>query len=182
MDEQEKVQNWISGMVGELNRLRRVQPAWVHQLQAQSNQQPPVFMAPSSSSLPAQASSSSASNVPVKAAPSSRNPSMASCSKNAAFPKVQGADPWADHKPRSQWMESITWLPQPERSRKVQFVQLSDSKALARRASSFVFSSLHVIHVHNALEGGVSCRATWTMISRGHCCAMAQGKREHLAD
>ena len=29
MDETEKVQNWISGMIGELNRLRRVQPAWV---------------------------------------------------------------------------------------------------------------------------------------------------------
>ena len=27
MDETEKVQNWISGMIGELNRLRRVQPA-----------------------------------------------------------------------------------------------------------------------------------------------------------
>ena len=36
MDETEKVQNWISGVIGELNRLRRVQPAWFHQLQAQA--------------------------------------------------------------------------------------------------------------------------------------------------
>ena len=102
MDETEKVQNWISGMIGELNRLRRVQPAWVHQLQAQASQQPPSSMAPSPASAPAQASSSSASSVPVKAAPTSKNPSMASTRRNAPFPNVQGADPWAGHKPRSQ--------------------------------------------------------------------------------
>ena len=102
MDETEKVQNWISGMIGELNRLHRVQPAWVHQLQAQANQQPPSSMAPSPASAPAQASSSSASSVPAKAAPISKNPSMASAPRNAPFPNVQGADPWAGHKPRSQ--------------------------------------------------------------------------------
>ena len=83
MDEQEKVQNWISGMIGELNRLHRVQPAWIHQLQAQGNQQPPVSMAPSSSSQPAQASSSSASTVPAKAAPRI----SWECSKECSFPE-----------------------------------------------------------------------------------------------
>ena len=37
MGEQEKVQYWISGVIGELNRLRRVQPARINQLQAQGN-------------------------------------------------------------------------------------------------------------------------------------------------
>ena len=40
MDEQEKVQNWISSMTDEINRLRRVQPAWIHQLQSPGSQQP----------------------------------------------------------------------------------------------------------------------------------------------
>ena len=102
MDETEEIQNWISGMIGELNRLRRVQPAWVHQLQTQVSQQTPMSMPPSQASAPAQASSSSASNVPVKTTPTSKNPSMASAPRNAAFPEVQGADLWADHKPRSQ--------------------------------------------------------------------------------
>ena len=96
MDETEKVQNWITRMIGEPNLLRRVQPAWIHQLQAQSNQQPPVSMTSSSSSPPVQGSVSSASNVPAKAATTLKNPSMASAPRNAAFPKVQGADPWAD--------------------------------------------------------------------------------------
>ena len=102
MDETEKVQNWISGMIGELNRLRRVQPAWVHELQAQANQQPPSSMVPCSASAAAQASSSSASSVPAKAAPASKHPSMASTPRNAPFPNVQGTDLWAGHKPRSQ--------------------------------------------------------------------------------
>ena len=34
MDEQEKVQNWISGTTDEINRLRRVQPTWIHHLQS----------------------------------------------------------------------------------------------------------------------------------------------------
>ena len=55
---------------------------------------PPGF--PASSSQPAQASSSATSTVPVKAAPASRNPSMASGPKHAPFPKTQGADPWAE--------------------------------------------------------------------------------------
>ena len=33
MDEQERVQTWISGMTDELIRLKRIQPAWIHQLQ-----------------------------------------------------------------------------------------------------------------------------------------------------
>ena len=48
MDEQEKVQSWISGMTDEINRLRRTQPAWIQQLQSQGNSQPPVSMAPAS--------------------------------------------------------------------------------------------------------------------------------------
>ena len=38
MGEQEKVQNRITGVIGELNLLRRVQPAWIQQLQSQGNQ------------------------------------------------------------------------------------------------------------------------------------------------
>ena len=37
MDEQEKVQTWIAGMTDELVRLRRIQPAWIQQLQTQGN-------------------------------------------------------------------------------------------------------------------------------------------------
>ena len=102
MDEQEKIQGWISGMIDELNRLRRVQPAWTQHLQSQGNPQPPVSMDPAASSQPAQASSSAASTVPLKAAPASRNPSMASAPKNAPFPKTQGADPWAGAWTRQQ--------------------------------------------------------------------------------
>ena len=102
MDEQEKVQGWISGMTDDINRLPRVQPAWIQHLQDQGNQQPPAPTVPSSSSQPEQASSSAASTVPVRAAPVSRNPSMASAPKHAPFPKTQGADPWADPKSRQQ--------------------------------------------------------------------------------
>ena len=80
MEETQKVQTWISRMIGELNRLRRVQPAWVQQLQAKANQQPQPSIAPSAAPapVPAQsASSSSAPGIPVKAAPTSKNPSMA---------------------------------------------------------------------------------------------------------
>ena len=35
MDEQEKVQTWNAGMTDELIRLRRIQPAWIQQLQTQ---------------------------------------------------------------------------------------------------------------------------------------------------
>ena len=102
MDEQEKVQGWISGMTDELTQLRRVQPAWIQHLQSQGSQQPPVSIAPASSSQPAQASSSVASVVLAKPAPASRNPSMACAPKNAPFPKTQGADPWAEAWTRQQ--------------------------------------------------------------------------------
>ena len=36
MDEQEKVQIWIAAMTDELIRLRRIQPAWIQQLQRRS--------------------------------------------------------------------------------------------------------------------------------------------------
>ena len=105
MEETQKVQTWISRMIGELNRLRRVQPAWVQQWQAKANQPPQPSIAPSAvpAPVPAQsASSSSASGIPVKAAPTSKNPSMASAPRNAPFPNTPGADPWAAHQPRSQ--------------------------------------------------------------------------------
>ena len=92
-DETEKAQGWISGMIGELNQLRRVQPAWIQHMQVQASQQPSSSMT-QSASAPAQASSSSASMVPVKAAPCSKNSSMASAPKNPPFPSTQGADPW----------------------------------------------------------------------------------------
>ena len=65
MDEQERVQSWIAGMTDELIRLRRVQPAWIHQLQNQGGENAPQtsMMAPSSQQQPG--SSSSASTVPV---------------------------------------------------------------------------------------------------------------------
>ena len=56
--------------------------------------------APSKAPAPA-ASSSSAPDIPVKAAPTSKNPSMASAPRNAPCPAIQGADPMEEHKPRS---------------------------------------------------------------------------------
>ena len=45
MDEQERVQPWIAGMTDELIRLKRVEPAWVHQLQNQGGPAaPPTSM------------------------------------------------------------------------------------------------------------------------------------------
>ena len=37
MEETQKVQTWISRMIGELSRLRRIQPVWVQQLQAKAS-------------------------------------------------------------------------------------------------------------------------------------------------
>ena len=99
MDEQEKVQTWIVGMTEELIRLRRIQPAWVQQMQ---QPHPPLVLqtsmaASSSSSQQLQpTSSSSASNIIVKPAPTSRNPSMASAPRNPPFPTGMGAVPWAE--------------------------------------------------------------------------------------
>ena len=91
---EETVQTWISRMIGELNRLRRVQPAWVQQLQAKANQQRPSSIAPAPAPVP--------SHIPVKATRASKNPSMSSAPRNAPFPNTQGADPWAAHQSRSQ--------------------------------------------------------------------------------
>ena len=111
MEETQKVQTWISRMIGELNRLRRVQPALVQQLQAKTSQQPQPSIAPASAPAPApelsqapaqSTSSSSAPGIPLKAAPTSKNPSMSSVPRNAPFPNIQGADPWAAHNPRSE--------------------------------------------------------------------------------
>ena len=102
MDEQERVQSWIAGMTDELIRLKRAQPAWIHQLQNQGGPSAPPtsMMAPSSQQQPA--SSSPASIVPVKPAPISRNISMASAPQNAPFPAAMGADPWAEAKMKQQ--------------------------------------------------------------------------------
>ena len=96
MDEQEKVQNWISGMTDEINRLRRVQPAWTQHLQSPESQQHPMSMTPASSSEQPPASSSAASTIPVKAAPAPKNASMVCAPRNAQFSNVKGADPWSE--------------------------------------------------------------------------------------
>ena len=99
MDEQEKVQSWISGMTEDLLRMKRIQPAWIQPVLSQGcppAQQPAPY-------IPSQpASSSSASMVPVKPAPMIRNPSMASAPQNAPFPSSMGADPWAEAKMKQQ--------------------------------------------------------------------------------
>ena len=87
-----RVQSWISGMTGDFLRLKRVQPAWVQQIQNPPAPQP----VPCSQSQPA--SPSSASMVPIKPAPMIRNFSMASAPQNAPFPSMMGADPWAEAK------------------------------------------------------------------------------------
>ena len=108
MEETQKVQTWISRMIGELNRLRRAQPAWVQQLQAKASlQQPQPSIAPAPAPAPSQApaqsaSSSSAPGIPVKAAPTSKNLSMSSVPGMRRFPDTQGADPWAAHKFRTR--------------------------------------------------------------------------------
>ena len=97
MDEQEKVQTWISGMTNELIRLRRIQPAWIQQLQNQGGPPAPQMSIAVPSIQPQQtASSSAASTIQVKPAPAPRNPSMASAPRNAPFPGGMGADPWSE--------------------------------------------------------------------------------------
>ena len=69
MDEQEKVQTWISGMTDELVRLKTIQPAWIHQLQTQSGPPaPPTSMGTSSIQQHQPASSSAASTITVRQA------------------------------------------------------------------------------------------------------------------
>ena len=99
MDEQERVQSWISGMTEDLLRMKRVQPAWAQPMQ-QPGCPPAQQPAPCSPSQPA--SSSSAAMVPVKPAPMIRNSSMASAPQNAPFPSMMGADPWAEAKMKQQ--------------------------------------------------------------------------------
>ena len=94
MDEQEKIQQWISGMIDELIRLRPIQPAWIQQLQSQRGPPPQTSMAAPSIQPQQPASSSAASTIPVKPAPAPKNTSMASAPKHAPFPsaKVIGID------------------------------------------------------------------------------------------
>ena len=96
-DEQEKIQNWMSGMTDEFIRSRRTQPAAsmdstnaISRESAASDVNGPSFH---SSSQQPTASSSAASTIPVKAAPAPKNASMASAPQNAPFPNVKGADP-----------------------------------------------------------------------------------------
>ena len=84
MDEQERIQSWISGVTEELIRMKRIQPAWVQQMQNQGCPAAPPMPMIAPSSQPQPASSSSASTVPVKPAP------------------MMGADPWADAKLKQQ--------------------------------------------------------------------------------
>ena len=99
MDEQEKVQSWIAGMTEDLLRMKRIQPAWAQPILNQGCQ--PVQQAPPCA--PSQpSSSSSASMVPVKPAPTIRNPSMASAPQSAPYPSSMGADPWAEAKMKQQ--------------------------------------------------------------------------------
>ena len=89
-DEQEKVHKWIEGMTEDLLRAKRASYAQPHWMPSMAN---PLQPAPPSV-LPQQASSSSASMVPVKPAPLNRNPSMASAS--------MGLDPWAEARMKPQ--------------------------------------------------------------------------------
>ena len=89
-DEQEKVHKWIEGMTEDLLRTKRATFAQPHWMPSMVN---PLQPAPPSV-LPQQASSSSASMVPVKPAPFNRNPSMA--------PASMGMDPWAEAKMKQQ--------------------------------------------------------------------------------
>ena len=89
-------------MTDELNRLRRVQPAWIQHLQSQglpaaSSVDGPSFQFTAGTSI-----IQCSVYCPVKAAPAPRNPSMASAPKNAPFPKIQGADPWTEARTRQQ--------------------------------------------------------------------------------
>ena len=93
MDEQERIQSWISGMTEELIRMKRIQPPWIQQMQNQGCPAAPSMPMIGPSSQPQPASSSSASMVPVKPAPMPRN---------APFPSMMGADPWAEAKLKHQ--------------------------------------------------------------------------------
>ena len=62
MDEQKRAQSWIAGMTDELVRLKRIQPAWIHQLQTQGGPPaPPTSMGASSIQQHQPASSNAAS-------------------------------------------------------------------------------------------------------------------------
>ena len=103
MGEHEKVRTWISGMTDELIRLKRIQPAWIHQLQTQGGPPAsPTSMGASSIQQRQPASSGAAATITVKPAPMSRNPSMASALQNAPFPPGMGADPWAEAMKKKQ--------------------------------------------------------------------------------
>ena len=93
-DEQEKVHKWIAGMTEDLLRMKcqqYAQPHWATQMLNPLQPAPP--------NVPSQpASSSASSTVPVKPAPSTRNPSMAA----APCPPFAGVDPWANARMKPQ--------------------------------------------------------------------------------
>ena len=97
-DEQERVHKWIEGMTEDLLRAKRQSYAQPHWMPSMAN---PLQPAPPN--VPSQqASSSSASMVPVKPAPLNRNPSMAAAPVNPPFPSTMGMDPWAEAKMKQQ--------------------------------------------------------------------------------
>ena len=109
MDEQEKVHAWITGMTGDLLRMKRnqlAQPHWVPQMLNPYQPVPPS--PPSAPSQPTSSSSASrvtvkpASRVTVKPAPMSRNPSMASAPQNVQGSSSMDPDPWAEARMKQQ--------------------------------------------------------------------------------
>ena len=97
-DEQEKVHKWIEGMTEDLLRAKRNSYAQPHWMPSMANPLQPALP----NVLPQQASSSSASMVPVKPAPLNRNPSMAAAPGNPSFPSSMGMDPWAEAEMKQQ--------------------------------------------------------------------------------
>ena len=93
MEETQKIHQWMSRMTGEINRLRRFQPAWAQQWQAKTSlQQPPPSTAqaaaPAPSQAPAQAASSSAvPGIPVKKSPDFQEYLYVKCSEECTVSK-----------------------------------------------------------------------------------------------
>ena len=88
-DEQEKVHAWIAGMTEDLLRMKRLQHAQPHWAQPMLNPcQPAPLACPRDPLQPL--SSSPASMVPVKPAPMTRNPSMASAPQGSQSSSSMG--------------------------------------------------------------------------------------------
>ena len=90
MDEQERIQFC---MTKELTRIKHIQPMWVQQMQNQNCSTAPSTRVIAFSNQPQPASLNSTSMVPMKPAP---------MPKNALFPSMMGANPWAEAKLKHQ--------------------------------------------------------------------------------